>query len=80
MRKAMLAAMIAAVPGLAMAQSQTATTPSSTNPVAPNLGNPQAQGNMTQEPPNARPSTNNDEAKTIPTPVLNGRPNSPVPR
>lgn len=75
MYKAFLAALLAAAPMLAHAQSQTATTPSGTNPVMPNLANPQMQSNMQQQPPNVRTSPSAGDAPSIPTPEL--KPNQP---
>jgi len=81
---ALFALGMALLPAIAVAQGgvagQGGTTPSGSMPPMPNLGTPQAQANMSQQPPSAvaQPTTTpTGQQATMPTPELNQK-NTPV--
>ena len=82
MLKPLLAAiLLVAAPCAAFAQSNTSPGSTSAAPPAPtgNLNNPQAQSNMAGQPSIAHTVPNDGDAKSIPTPVIDGSPASKIP-
>ena len=78
MHKALLAAaLLAATP--AFAQNRPDTGAQGPTPSLPNLNNPQAEANQSQQPPGARTDPRSGDAPSIPTPVLNN-PTTPTPQ
>jgi hypothetical protein len=79
MKRVILTVLLLAAPPAFAQKAPPDTAAQAPMPAPTNLGNPQAQSNMAQQPPSARTSPGAVDAPSVPTPEL-GQKSTPVTR